>query len=98
MQRIEDENGRKWVAFEGDPAYQAVKKLEKKGYRWVVLPTDYFVGVRDKPTEYEVDGWFYDGQHDLEMSEQFEDKDMSAEYYASGLRYIQLAECLNAAA
>ena len=93
MQRIEDEKGRKWVVFEGDPAYQAVKKLEKKGYRWVVLPTDYFVG---EPTEYDVDGCFYDGQHDLEMSEQFEDKDMSAEYYASGMRYIQLAECMTA--
>lgn len=100
MVRIEDERGRSWVAFEGDPAYEMVQKLEKKGYRYIVLPTEYFTGVRQEPMyEHEQHTWYLAGIGELETGGQVEDDTLAAEYTKVGIRYLQLSECIaNAAA
>lgn len=91
---IEDEHGTKWAVFKGDPTYEKVTKLEKKGYRYVVLPREYLVGERNKPWEDEVEGWYLDGLHSFEMAEEIEDEKLKAEYMREGERWVQLAECL----
>ena len=93
---LEDENGIKWAVFKGDPAYEMVTKLEKKGYRYIVLPRGYFIGERSEPHVYEIEAWYEDGLHSFEMTEEIEDKELRAEYMREGERWIQLATCLEA--
>lgn len=41
--RIHDEENRRWVVMLRDPAYEAVRKLEKAGLAYIVLPRQFLI-------------------------------------------------------
>jgi hypothetical protein len=83
---IEDNRENKWSVQEGDPAWSIVSSLEKKGYKWIVLPMDWFV-MGKVQTPYTKPMLYQDAQDYFEAGMQHE-----------GEFYVQMAECIDATA
>jgi hypothetical protein len=43
--RTEDQHGHPWLVLNGDPAYKAVKALERLNYSYIVLPSRLLSGL-----------------------------------------------------